>query len=63
MGPVVHVELTGKAIKTILLLLLITTGVLALVWLLVGPGYAIAGAIIVIMIVRGLYALFAPRRD
>lgn len=63
MGPVVHVELTGKAIKTVLLLLLLTTAILALVWLLVSPGYAIAGGIGVIVIVRGLYALFAPRRD
>lgn len=63
MKPVVHIELTGKAIKTVLGLLALVAVVLALVWLLAGPGYAIAGGIGVILIIRGLYALFAPRRD
>ncbi|SDY71768.1 hypothetical protein SAMN05216215_103359 [Saccharopolyspora shandongensis] len=63
MKPVVHVELTGAAIKTVLILLLLTIGVLALVWLLAGPGYAIAGGIAVIVIVRGLYALFTPSSE
>ena len=63
MKPVVHVELTGKAIKTVLVLLTFISAILALVWLLVSPAYAIAGAIGVILIVRGLYALFTPSTD
>ncbi|MBB5154031.1 hypothetical protein [Saccharopolyspora phatthalungensis] len=63
MKPVVLFELTGQAIKTILGLLVLVVVVLALVWLLIGPAYAIGGGIGVIVLVRGLYALFAPSRD
>ncbi|TDD10594.1 hypothetical protein E1181_00785 [Saccharopolyspora terrae] len=63
MKPVVHVELTGKAIKTVLVLLTFTSAILALVWLLVSPAYAIAGGIGVILVVRGLYALFTPSTE
>jgi hypothetical protein len=63
MKPVVHVELTGKAIKTVLGLLAIVAVILALVWLLVSPAYAIAGGIGVIVVVRGLYALFTPSSE
>ncbi|MFC7342109.1 hypothetical protein [Saccharopolyspora griseoalba] len=63
MKPVVHVELTGKAIKTVLLLLAIATAILALVWLVISPAYAIAGGIGVVLVVRGLYALFTPSTE
>ncbi|GAA2349663.1 hypothetical protein GCM10009854_29160 [Saccharopolyspora halophila] len=63
MKPVVHVELTGKAIKTVLLLLAIATAILTLVWLLISPAYAIAGGIGVVLLVRGLYALFTPSTE
>ena len=60
MKPVVHVELTGTAIKTVLGFLFFATAVLVVVWLAAGPGYAIAGGIGVILLIRGLYALFTP---
>lgn len=63
MKPVVHVELTGKAIKTVLVLMTIISAILALVWFLVSPAYAIAGGIGVILAIKGLYALFTPSSD
>ncbi|MBB5153030.1 hypothetical protein [Saccharopolyspora phatthalungensis] len=60
MKPVVLFELTGQAIKTILGLLVLVVVVLALVWLLIGPAYAIGGGIGVIVLVRALYALLTP---
>lgn len=63
MKPVVHVELTGRAIKTVLVLLAFATAILTLVWLLVSPAYAIAGGIGVVLLVRGLYALFTPSTE
>ncbi|MCI2416302.1 hypothetical protein MOQ72_02610 [Saccharopolyspora sp. K220] len=61
--PVVHVEVTGKAILTVLGLLAAIALVLAVVWLLASPGYAIAGGIVVIVVIRGLFALFTPSSD
>ena len=63
MKPVVHVELTGTAIKTVLVLLAFAAAILTLVWLLVSPAYAIAGGIGVVLLVRGLYALFTPSTE
>ncbi|MEB3370222.1 hypothetical protein [Saccharopolyspora mangrovi] len=63
MKPVVHVELTGKAIKTVLVLMAFISAILALVWLLVSPSYAIAGGIGVVLAIKGLYALFTPSSD
>lgn len=63
MKPIVHIELTGKAIKTVLGLLALVAVVLALVWWLISPVYAIAGGIAVVVAVRGIYALFTPSSD
>lgn len=63
MKPVVHVELTGKAIKTVLVLMAFISAILALVWLLVSPAYAIAGGVGVVLVVKGLYALFTPSSE
>ncbi len=63
MKPVVHVELTGKAIKTVLVLMAFISAILALVWLLISPAYAIAGGIGVVLAIKGLYALFTPSSE
>lgn len=60
MKPVVHFELTGSAIKTVLGLLATTAVILALVWLIAGPTYALAGGIAVVVLVRAVYALLIP---
>lgn len=60
MKPVVHFELTGKAIVTVLAFLAITALVLAGVWFVVNPGWAIAGGIAVVLVIRGVIALFSP---
>lgn len=58
MFPIIHVELTGKTILSILGTLAVIAVILALVWLIVGPMAAIAGGITVILVIRGLVALF-----
>ena len=61
MSPIVHIQLTGKAILTVLAVLGVIAAILAGVWLLIGPMAAIAGAIGVIVVIRGLMALFSSR--
>jgi hypothetical protein len=58
MSPIVHIQLTGKSILIILAALGVLAGTLAVVWLLLGPMAAIAGGLIVIVVIRGLLALF-----
>lgn len=60
MKPSVCIELTGKGFLTGLFLLIAVLGVLYLVWLLAGPGYAIAGGLALFLLVRGLLALLTP---
>lgn len=58
-----HFEITGRTILTLLLVLAVTAGALALVWLLVNPGWAIGIALGLILAVRGVFALFKPHTD
>ena len=55
-----QIQLTGKGILGGLGLLLGVLAALALVWWLVSPGYAIAGGIGLILLVKGLFALLKP---
>ncbi|MER7014588.1 hypothetical protein ABT324_24450 [Saccharopolyspora sp. NPDC000359] len=58
-----HIEVTGKTILTLLLVLAVTAGGLALVWTLVNPGWAIGIAFGLVLLVRGLFALFKPHSE
>lgn len=58
MVPIVHIELTGKAILTILAIVAVIAVTLGLVWLIVGPMAAVAGGLVIVVIIRGLMALF-----
>ena len=60
MKPSVHIELTGKGFLTGLGILISALFALWLVWLIAGPGYAIAGGIGLLLLVRGLLALLTP---
>ncbi|MEY8040557.1 MULTISPECIES: hypothetical protein [Saccharopolyspora] len=59
MNPVTIV-LTGKGLLTALGLLALALGVLALVWWLAGPGYALLGGLGLVLLVKGLFALLKP---
>ncbi|GAA0509314.1 hypothetical protein [Saccharopolyspora thermophila] len=58
-----HIQLTGKGLLTSLLILVATTAALALVWLLVNPGWAIGIGLGLILCIRGLFALFKPHSE
>ncbi|WP_190815908.1 hypothetical protein [Saccharopolyspora pogona] len=58
--PQIYVRVTGGAIRTALVLLMLALSGLALVWLLVGPELAIGLGFGLIALVRGLVALFKP---
>lgn len=55
-----HFLITGKGVLTFLLVLAVVIGLLALVWLLVGPGQAIGIGVGLVLVIRGLFALFKP---
>lgn len=56
MGPIVHIQLSGKTIFTILTILAAAVG---LVWLTYGATPAIAAALIGILLIKGSMALFS----
>lgn len=58
MHPILQVQLTGKGAGVLVLILLGVLAVLTGVWFLAGPGYAIAGGIGVVLLIRGVIALF-----
>ena len=57
---IVHVELSGKGVLISLVLLAAVIAALALVWLLVSPAVSIGIGIGLILLIRGLIALFKP---
>ncbi|MGW1681665.1 hypothetical protein [Saccharopolyspora sp. NPDC002376] len=59
----IHFEVTGKSVLTILLLLVIVAGGLALVWTLISPGIAFGIGIGLVLVVRGLFWLFKPSSE
>lgn len=56
MGPIVHIQLSGKAIFTTLTTL---AAVVGLVWLIFGAMPALAAAVIGILVIKGSMALFS----
>lgn len=58
--PVIHIELTGKTLLTILALVASAILALALVWMLAGPAPAIISGVVLILIIRGVVALITP---
>lgn len=62
MKPSVHIELTGRGFLTGLGMLVAALMLLGLVWLVAGVGYALAGGILLVLLVRGFFALVTPGR-
>ncbi len=60
---IVHVELSGKGVLISLGVLAFVLAVLALVWLVFSPAVAIGIGIGLILLVRGLIALFSPAKQ
>lgn len=60
MLPTIHFELTGRGLLALLGLIVAALVVLAGVWLLIGPAYAIGGGICLVLLVRGAIALVTP---
>ncbi|SFS46937.1 hypothetical protein [Saccharopolyspora flava] len=60
---IVHVELSGKGVLISLGVLAFVLAVLALVWLALSPALAIGLGIGLILLVRGLIALFSPAKQ
>lgn len=60
---IVHVELSGKGVLASLGVLALVLAVLALVWLVLSPAVAIGIGIGLILLVRGLIALFSPAKQ
>lgn len=60
MKPSVHIELTGRGFLTGLGLLVLALVLLGLTWLVAGVGYALVGGIVLILLVRGFFALVTP---
>lgn len=60
---IVHVELSGKGVLISLGVLAFVLAVLALVWLVLSPAVAIGIGIGLILLVRGLIALFSPAKQ
>ncbi|MEU6267954.1 hypothetical protein [Saccharopolyspora shandongensis] len=59
----IHVELTGKGVVTLLLTVALVLGVLALVWLLASPAWAIGIGAGLVLLVRGVFWLFKPHSE
>lgn len=59
----IHFEVTGRTILTVLLLLALVVGGLALVWVLINPGWAIGIGLVLVLAIRGLFALFKPHGE
>ncbi|MEB3369534.1 hypothetical protein [Saccharopolyspora mangrovi] len=60
---IIHVELTGKGVLISLGLLAFVLAVLALVWLVFSPAVAIGIGIGLVLLVKGLIALFSPAKQ
>ncbi|MEV6226944.1 hypothetical protein AB0L88_03500 [Saccharopolyspora shandongensis] len=59
----IHVQLTGKGVVTLLVTVALVLGVLALVWLLVTPAWAIGIGAGLVLLVRGVFWLFKPHSE
>ncbi|MEV0088363.1 hypothetical protein [Saccharopolyspora sp. NPDC050642] len=59
----IHVELTGKGVVGLLATVALVLGVLALVWLLVTPAWAIGIGAGLVLLVRGVFWLFKPHGE
>ncbi|MGI8310563.1 hypothetical protein [Saccharopolyspora hattusasensis] len=59
----INIHLTGRSVLTGLMLLAVVLGVLALVWLLVTPAWAIGIGAGLVLLIRGLVWLFKPHSE
>lgn len=59
MSPILFIQTNARAL---VLTVLAVLAVLGLVWLIFGPMIALAGVIVLVLLVRGVLALLTPKR-
>jgi hypothetical protein len=59
----IQVQLTGRSVLIGLGIMTGVLGLLALVWWLVSPGYAIGIGVGLVLLVKGLFALLKPASE